>query len=641
MASKKGQGDNRLRDQIQEKRLFTRRAVLAGAGVLGLMGLLGGRMAHLQISGHQHYATMSQANRVRLVPVPPNRGLIHDRNGVILAENRPTYQLMVIPEQVPDLEETLAGLGAIIELEESDLTRFHNQRQRQRRFDAIPLKFRLDERDVAIFATNRHRFPGVEVEARLSRVYPQGEHAVHAIGHVGRINEQELQRIDSSRYRGSTHIGKSGAELQFEDLLHGHSGIERVEANALGRVIRPLERLDPNPGTDVYLTIDSRLQRIAEEVLGDWQGSIVALDTRNGDILALVSKPTFDPNLFVHGIDRETFQALQADPSRPLYNRAMRGQYPPGSTIKPFVALASLENEIKRASERVFCPGFYTLPGVSHRWRCWQRRGHGHMNMEDSLVQSCDVYFYDVAYRLGIDRMQEYLGGFGFGRRTGSGVPGELPGVLPSREWKRAARGESWYHGETLITGIGQGFFLTTPMQLAHATAVLANKGSAHPPQLIKRIERNDNGEVSDLPPEEKETHFKLRDESNWQQVVDGMIASIRGPRGTARSIAPGLEYEVAGKTGTAQVFSLGQDEKYDADAIPVHLRDHALFNCFAPADDPRISVAVVVENGGSGGGVAAPMARQVMDAWHAIERGQPIPRPDPPEEDDAETADG
>ena len=641
MAAKKGQGDNRLRDQIQERRLFTRRTLLAGAGVLGLMGLLGARMGQLQITGHQHYATMSQANRVRLVPIPPNRGLIHDRNGVLLADNRPTYQLMVIPEQIPDLDQTLEQLGSIIELDEADLKRFHNQRQRSRRFDAIPLKFRLNERDVAVFATNRHRFPGVEVEARLSRVYPEGEHAVHAIGHVGRINEQELARIDSARYRGSSHIGKSGAELQFEDLLHGHSGIERVEANALGGVIRQLERLDPNPGNDVYLTIDSRLQRVAEEVLGDWWGAVVALDTRNGDILALASQPSFDPNKFVHGIDRESFQALQGDPSRPLYNRAMRGQYPPGSTIKPFVALASLENNIRSAAERVFCPGFYTLPGVRHRWRCWQRRGHGHMNMQDSMVQSCDVYFYDTAYKLGIDRLQEYLGGFGFGQRTGSGIPGELPGVLPSREWKRAARGEGWYHGETLITGIGQGFFLTTPIQLAHATAVLANKGSAHPPRLIKRIHGNSNGEDRDLPPEELETHFTLKDPANWQRVVDSMVESIRGARGTARSIAPGLEYEVAGKTGTAQVFSLGQDEKYDADAIPRHLHDHALFNCFAPADDPRIAVAVVVENGGSGGAVAAPMARQVMDAWRAIERGEPIPRPDSPDEEAAEQADG
>lgn len=621
MAVKNGDNDNRLRDQLQEKQLFTRRAILAGAGVLGLMGLLGGRMAQLQITGHQHYTTMSQANRVRLLPVPPNRGLIHDRNGVVFAENRPTYQVMVIPEQVKDLQRTLDGLAELIPLDEGEIARFHTQRQRSRRFDAIPLKFRLSEREVAVFATNRHRFPGVEVEARLTRVYPQGEHAVHAIGHVGRINEREMQIIDHSRYRGSTHIGKSGAELQFEDLLHGHSGVERVEANALGRIIRPLERLDPNPGNDVYLTIDSRLQRVAEEALGDWNGAIVAIDVRNGDVLALASRPMFDPNLFVHGIDRETFQELQSDPDRPLFNRAMRGQYPPGSTLKPFVALAGLENGVMAPEDRVFCPGHYSLPGVNHRWRCWQRRGHGHMNMQDSLVQSCDVYFYDLAYRLGIDRMQEYLGGFGFGSRTGSGMPGEMPGILPSREWKRAARGESWYHGETLITGIGQGYFLTTPMQLAHATAILARKGKCHPPRLIKRIHRNSNDHREDLPPEPEETFFTLQHERNWQRIVDSMVASVHGPRGTARSIAEDLEYRVAGKTGTAQVFSLGQDEKYDADEIEKRLRDHALFNCFAPADDPRIAVAVLVENGGSGGAVAAPIARQVMDAFMAMER--------------------
>ncbi len=614
-------GHNRLRDQQKEKQLFTRRAFLAGAGVLGLMGLLGARMTQLQVMGHQHYSTMSQSNRVKLVPVPPNRGLIHDRNGGVLAENRPTYQLMLTPEQIKDIPATLDGLSAIMQLEERDLERFHEQRLRSRRFDAIPVKFRLREREVAAFAINRHRFPGVEVEARLTRYYPQGSHAVHAIGHVGRINERELTRIDHSRYRGSSHIGKAGAELQFEDLLHGYSGLERMETNALGRVIRPLERQNPNPGHDVYLTIDSRLQRVAEEVLEDYTGAIVAIDTRNGDILALASKPMFDPNLFVHGIDRETYRHMQVNPDRPLFNRALRGQYPPGSTIKPFVALAGLDHGTMSGGDRVTCPGFYTLPGIDHRWRCWRRYGHGPMNLADSIIQSCDVYFYDLAYRLGIDNMHRYLAGFGFGDRPGSGIPGELAGILPSRQWKRAARGEGWFHGETLITGIGQGYFLTTPLQLAQATAVLANRGKVRPPRLIRAMRNSSNGEVRELELEAAETVFSGRNDRHWDAVVDAMIESVHGARGTARSIAADLSYRIAGKTGTAQVFSLPQDDdyEYDPDEIERRLRDHALFNAFAPAKDPRIAVAVIAENGGSGGAVAAPMAREVMDAYFDI----------------------
>ncbi len=607
--------DNQLRDSREEKALFTRRAVVAGGGVLALLGLLGVRMGQLQVSGHQRYMTMSQANRVKLVPVPPNRGLIHDRNGVVLAENRPTFQLLLTPEQIDDMGATLEGLRRIIAIDETDLERFQALMRRSRRFQALPLKLRLTEKEVSAFATQRHRFPGVEVEARLTRHYPHGPHAVHAIGYVGRINEQETRRIDSSRYAGTSHIGKTGVELQFEERLHGYAGLERVETNALGRVIRPLERVNPNPGEDVYLTIDSRIQRVAEAALGEYRGSIVVIDVRNGDVLALASTPMYDPNLFVHGIDSRTYRSLEQDIDRPLYNRALRGQYPPGSTIKPFLMLAALQHGIFQPEDRVFCPGFYSLPGINHRWRCWQRRGHGHMNMADAMAQSCDVYFYDLAFKLGIDRMHEFLAPFGFGRRPGLGMPGELAGILPSRDWKRAHRGEGWFHGETIITGIGQGYFLTTPLQLAQATAVLANRGTYRPPRILKALRPLGNGEVNTLTPQPGEQAIRLSDEQYWDTCTEYLEKVVHGSRGTARSIAADLDYRMAGKTGTAQVFTLGQDEQYDADELEERLLDHALYNSFAPAESPRFAVAVVVENGGSGGRVAAPMARAVTDA--------------------------
>lgn len=617
-------GNEQFRDQQGEQKQFTRRAVLAGAGVLGLLGLLGARMTQLQVLGHQHYTTMSQANRVKLVPVPPNRGLIYDRNGVILAENRATFQVMITPEQIPDLQATLDGLAKFIPLDEQEIERFHSLRLRSRHFDAIPLKFRLNEREVAAFAANRHRFPGVEVEAQLTRFYPQGAHAVHAIGHVGRINERELTRIDPSRYRGSTHMGKAGAELQFEERLHGHAGIERVETNARGRVIRPLERLDPNPGNDVYLTIDSRLQRVAEDALGDFAGSIVAIDVRNGDVLALVSKPMFDPNLFVHGISSDTYRSLQENIDKPLFNRSLRGQYPPGSTVKPFVALAGLEHGTVTSGDRITCTGQYSLPGIDHRWRCWKRYGHGSVDMNDSLVQSCDVYFYDLAYHLGIDNMHAFLASFGFGQRPGSGMPGELSGILPSRQWKRANRNEAWFHGETLITGIGQGFFLTTPLQLAQATAVLARRGRAHPPRLVRAVRDTAAGVTRELEPgpESLDSTFTLKNPRNWDRIVDSMVETVHGLKGTARAAGKDAGYQIAGKTGTAQVFSLAEDQEYDEEELERRLRDHALFNAFAPAQDPKIAVAVIVEHGGSGGAVAAPMARKVMDAFMDMDDG-------------------
>ncbi|RFA31283.1 penicillin-binding protein 2 [Alkalilimnicola ehrlichii] len=605
-----------LQDRNRETRIFFGRAVVAGLVVIALMLTLVGRMAHLQIVNHQHYSTLSQQNRVRVVPVPPTRGLIYDRNGVVLAENRPSFRLVITPEQVQDLNATLTALGEIIELDESDLTRFHQLRTRQRRFEEVPLKVRLSEEEIAALAINRHRFPGVEVRAQLTRHYPLGEEAVHAIGYVGRINAQELQRIDRSNYAGTTHIGKTGIERYYEDRLHGKVGLERVETNASGRAIRVLERTPPIPGEDIYLTLDIELQRAAEAALEGETGAIVAMEPSTGEVLAFVSNPTFDPNLFVNGIDIDVFRELQSDRRRPLFNRALRGQYPPGSTTKPIVALAALENGTIGAEERVFCRGFYTLPGQDHRYRCWNRSGHGATNLTDALVESCDVWFYEVAFDLGIDAMSSFMEPFNFGRPTGIDLIGESRGILPSREWKRQARGEGWFHGETIINSIGQGFNLATPTQLAYSTAIIANRGYRVPPRLLLGSRAPGEAKIQPVDPDYSQPPIVLQNPAHWDDIIKGMELSITGARGTARRISRNLSYTVAGKTGTSQVFSLAQDQEYDAEALARELHNHALFVAFAPIENPRIAVAVIVEHGGGGGSVAAPVARQVLDAY-------------------------
>lgn len=605
--------------------MVLRRALVATLAVLALMGVLLGRMTYLQVLGFQHYSTLSHENRVKLVAIPPTRGLIYDRNGVLLAENRPSFRLIVTPEEVRDMDDMLRRLGQVIELSEGDLERFRDLLARKRRFEEIPLKFRLSPEEVARFAVDRHRFPGVEVQAELSRHYPHGEVAVHALGYVGRINPQELQRLEEdgklANYSGTSHIGKTGVERYYQDLLHGTVGVERIETNALGRPIRTLERDPPIPGQDIYLTLDMRLQRAAEAALGDYSGSVVAIDPKNGEVLAFVSKPGYDPNLFVNGIDYATYQDLQRDHDQPLFNRALRGQYPPASTLKPFIGLAALEENTVAASSTVYCPGAYQLPGNDHRYRCWKRAGHAHTNLYEAIAESCDVYFYDVAYRLGIDAMSRHMDAFNFGRRTGIDLSGELSGINPSREWKRAAKGESWYHGETVIAGIGQGYWLTTPLQLAQATAILANRGHRIRPHLLYgRRPANAERPIRHLP-EPAGDPIELKNDRHWDEVIAAMRGVVHGRTGTARRVSEDMEYEMAGKTGTSQVFGLPQDRsEYDPEEIALRLRDHALFIAFAPIEEPRLAVAVVVENGGSGSAVAAPIAREVIDAYLALD---------------------
>ena len=614
-----------LKDSARESMLFRARS-LAALLFIGFLTLaLMGRLLQLQVIDHEHFKTLSHNNRVKILPVPPTRGLIFDRNGVVLAENVPTYSLELIPEAVKDIDEVIRRLREIVRIDEADLSRFQTLLDRKRRFQSVPLRTRLTEDEVARFSVSRHEFPGVDVHARLTRSYPLGDLAVHLVGYVGRINENELQNIDVANYRGTSHIGKTGVEQSYESLLHGRVGYQQVETNAQGRVLRVLEQTDPIPGSNLYLTIDASLQTAAEQSLAGERGSVVSIDPQTGGVLAFVSRPTFDPNLFVDGIDVASYQGLLKSRGRPLFNRALNGQYPPGSTIKPFVGLAGLVGGYEQAQRKVWCPGWFSLPGKSHRYRDWKKGGHGHVALKDAIVQSCDVFFYELALSIGIDRLHDYLAGVGFGERTGIDLQGESAGLMPSSQWKRRARGQPWYPGETLITGIGQGFMLTTPLQLASATATLAMRGVRLRPQVIERIENPQVRQSSGLIPEQISSVSPQR-VRNWETIVEAMTDVVHGARGTARRIAEGATYRMAGKTGTAQVFTIGQEDEYEEDKIDKHLRDHALFISFAPVEKPRIAVAVLVENGGGGSRTAAPIARIVMDAY--LLGGKPPARP-------------
>ena len=604
-----------IKDSSSESRLLSLRAVNAAIIVAILTLVLVGRLIHLQVYKHQHFSTLSENNRVKIVPVAPTRGLIFDRQGEILAQNLPAYSLEVVPEVIEDVDTLIAELREIIAITDADEEEFLTALARKRRFEKVPLRLRLDDREVARFSVNRHRFPGVDIGARLTRNYPFGELGVHLVGYVGRINKRELDRIDQADYRGTSHIGKTGIEASYEDWLHGKVGYQRVETNAQGRILRVLERHDPVPGRNLFLTMDAKLQRTAEAALGDENGAIVALDPMTGAVLAMASNPGFDPNLFVHGIDIESYRRLQRSPERPLFNRAVNGQYPPGSTIKPFLGLAGLERDISHTRGESWCPGWFKLPGGKRRYRDWKKYGHGRIGLHDAIVQSCDVFFYELALALGIDRMHEYLSSFGFGERTGIMLGGESRGLMPSRTWKRNARGQAWFPGETVITGIGQGYMLATPLQLASATAAIATRGMRLRPKVVDRAVSPASGEIEEVEPETITT-IESPDVSNWERIVEAMAGVVHGERGTASRINGEIAYRMAGKTGTAQVFSIGQNEQYDAEKLDKKLHDHGLFIAFAPVEQPRIAVAVVVEHGGGGSTVAAPLARIVIDAY-------------------------
>jgi penicillin-binding protein 2 len=602
-----------LKDTIHESQTFLTRAIVAGLLVVAALSLLIMRMVQLQLLDHEHFTTLSRDNRVKVVPLPPTRGLIYDRNGILLAQNRPAYSLEITPEQVDDVDQVLDELAAVIDITEDDLERFWKLKQRKRRFDSVPIRVNLTPDEAAQFAVHHHRFPGVDIKAQLLRHYPHEAKTAHVLGYVGRVSQQDLDRIDASNYAGTSHIGKTGIEKTYESALHGSVGYEQIEVNVIGRRVRTLEQTPPEPGFDVHLHIDIRLQEIAIEAFGDYNGAIVAMDPKNGGVLAFVSQPGYDPNLFVEGISTRDYKGLQDNNDRPLYNRALRGQYPPGSTIKQFMGLAGLERGVVQFDTSVFCPGFFRLPGNTHRYRDWKRTGHGPMDLDGSIVQSCDVYYYKLANDLGIDAIHGYLGQFGFGERTGIDLEGESTGLLPSREWKRRARQQPWYPGETLIVGIGQGYFLSTPLQLAASTAAIANNGVFYTPRVVEYLRARDSDEITPIPASSKAIP-KVR-EQNWEDVRVAMANVIESERGTAKRIRSD-RYRIAGKTGTAQVFSIAQDEEYDEENVPEKLRDHALFVAYAPVEDPQIAIAVIVENGGPGGAVAAPIARKIMDAY-------------------------
>lgn len=614
-----------LKDHFRESRLINGRLLVAALISILVFSVVIVRLVVLQVFEYEHFDSLSNRNRVDIEPLPPQRGLIYDRNGVLIAENIPTFSLEMVPEKVADVEATLNELSKLLALTEEDIADFQDRLKRHRRFQQVVIRQRLTEAEVARFSANRYRFPGVDIQGRLIRHYPQGNLFAHAVGYVGRINERELQIIDQQDYKGTLQIGKTGVEKEYEELLHGEVGYRQVETNVQGRIVRELMSVSSHSGDDLFLNLDINLQRVASESLTDFNGSVVAMDPRSGGVLALVSKPDFDPNLFVSGISSKDYAELRDSPERPLYDRALRGSYPPGSTLKPFVALAGLELGVVTEHSKTYCPGWYTLPGHDHRYRCWKHHGHGMMDMNDAVAQSCDVYFYDLAHTLGIDRLHQFLDLFGFGHETGIDIPSESSGLSPSREWKRASRNQAWFPGETLISGIGQGFNQTTPIQLAHATSTLAMRGVMQEPQVVRASRKAGQSEM-ELRGSERINSLPMQDSQHWEAVVDSMVEVIHGERGTARHVGKDMPFKVAGKTGTAQVFGIAQDEKYDAETLERKLHDHALFIAFAPADKPEFVVAVVVENGGSGSKTAAPIARKMMIEHFGLELDEPQP---------------
>ena len=617
-----GFGKQEMRNPEREVFLFRRRLGLAGVLVLVAFGGLFARFFYLQVVLHDHYQTLAETNRIAIVPIVPNRGVITDRNGVVLAQSYSAYTLEIQPSRVKNLDETIDALAAIVEVQPRDRKRFRKLLDESKNFESLPLRTRLSDEEVARFAVNRYRFPGVEIKARLFRQYPYGEVASHVVGYIGRINERDVARIDEwndvANYKGSDYIGKIGVELSYERELHGKTGFEEVEVDAAGRAVRTLSRTPPVSGNDLRLSLDIKLQEIAEKAFGDRRGALVAIEPSTGDVLAFVSKPGFDPNLFVEGIDSANWELLNDSPDKPLLNRPLRGAYPPGSTIKPFLALAALGTGKRTPQQTIFDPGYFQIPGQAHRFRDDKPGGHGTVDMYKSIVASCDTYYYILASETDIDDNARFLSQMGYGQKTGIDIDGELTGVLPSREWKRTRfagkdyreEHRKWYLGDSISAGIGQGYNAFTPIQQAHAMATIANDGVAFRPHLVKTIRDVRTGAVRDVVPEPSYT-VPIKPE-HLAFVKNALIGVNK--EGTSAAAFLKTPYVSAGKTGTAQVYSL-KGEKYSA-KIDERLRDHAWFIAYAPADKPRIAVAVLVENGGFGAQAAAPIARQVFDYY-------------------------
>ncbi|MCC1497477.1 penicillin-binding protein 2 [Alcanivorax sp. 1008] len=599
----------RLRDRQRESQIIQMRLVWTLVFVVIVLAALVSRIVWLQWAQHDRFRALADQNRVQTQPIAPPRGLILDRHGRILADNQPDFSLVVIPEQLRDMEAALSGLRELIDIDEDQLERFRAQlSQRRRPWEPVPLRSRLTAEEIALVAEARHEWPGVRIEAEAIRHYPYGELFSHVIGYVNRINAQDISAMDEAtlaNYSGTNFYGRAGIERQYESILHGTVGYRKAETNARGRVQQVLDETPPIAGEDISLFLDLDVQRAGWNALGGRRGAAIAIDPRDGGVLAFISRPGFDPNLFVTGISLSDYGAYREDPDRPLFNRALQGQYPPGSTIKSMMGLAALEAGVTDWQRTIQDPGFFRLPGTERVFRDWKRGGHGKVDLHKAIVESCDTYFYDASLKMGIDHMSDFLSYFNLGRRTGIDLQGELAGILPSREWKQSARRSSWFHGDTVNTSIGQGYMLTTPLQLAQAMAISARRGKQHPPQVAM---------AATATTEDKD--LILKDPNNWQLMEAALTDVIHGAHGTARAAGRGAKYKIAGKTGTAQVFSLASDVEYKDLDVSERLRDHALFVAFAPADNPAIAVAVLVENGESGGRAAAPVARAIMDAW-------------------------
>jgi penicillin-binding protein 2 len=628
----------RLKDHWAEQRMFARRVIAATVITAICLGVLGARLFYLQVVRHDYFSDLSQGNRIRIDPIPPPRGLILDRNGVAMALNRPAFQLELVREQTPDVEDTLARLVGIGLLSAEDLERTRRTIMARRSFDAVPVKLQLTEEELARFAVNRPDFPGVDVRPRLTRYYPNIGMGVHALGYVAAISEQDQARIDVANYAGTTLIGKLGVERSYEERLHGRTGYQQLLVNAQGRHVErvgvkapDLEHKEPVAGDDLYLSIDFRVQKVAEEALAGQRGALVAIDPRNGDIIAFVSTPTFDPNGFARGLTVPEYRALAENIDIPLYDRALRGVYPPGSTVKPLVALAALQNGVIAPEATRFCKGVFQFPGSSHKYRDWKKGGHGTVNMHSAIAQSCDVYFYGVSDLIGINRLHDFLVQFGLGSKTGIDILGERPGLVPSPAWKKQTfKSKSlqvWFPGETIIAGIGQGYMLATPLQLAQVAATIASRGKRFQPRLVQAARNATTGRLEKLPPRALRP-VTVSDPGFWDIIIAGMVGVTNDPAGTARRIQVGAPYTIAGKSGTAQVFTIGQNQKYKESEVSERLRDHAVFIAFAPANDPKLAVAVLVENGRSGSGTAGPIARKVFDAYLLPPSAAPAPEP-------------
>lgn len=604
-----------LRDHPAELHKFRIRLAISAGFVLILFLVLYIRFYYLQVTQQEHYHTLAEANRISISPLVPNRGLIYDRNGRVLAQNYSAYTLEIVPSKFPDLAATLDELATVIEITPTDRQRFKKLMKESKRFKSLPIRNRLTDVEIASFAANRYRFPGIEIKARVLRQYPEKEIVSHVVGYISRINDKDLEQLEFNgelnNYRGSHHIGKIGIEQSYEKQLHGISGFEEVETDAIGRSIRVLSRTPPIPGNNLILSLDLGLQEAAEKAFGGHRGALVALDPNNGEVLAFVSKPGYDTNLFIGGIDQENWNLLNNSIDRPLNNRALRGVYPPGSTFKPFMALAALELGKRTPEYSMSDPGYFSLPGVERRYRDWKVGGHGRVNLHKSLVVSCDTYYYSLANDLGIDNIHNFISQFGLGKKTGIDIEGEVSGLLPSSAWKMRQYNQKWYAGDTISVSIGQGYNLTTPLQLAFATMMIANDGKAYLPRLVKQIQNSQTGDVEDIP---AKLLYTIDLKQKYLEVVKSALVDVTRPGGTAARAAANAAYTFAGKTGTSQVIGIKQGERYNEKSINERHRDHAMFIAYAPAENPKIALAVLVENSGTGGSTAAPIARQVFD---------------------------